>query len=39
MAGADILLAFNVKVHDLEKRVALLHDDSGDSLECSFVED
>ena len=39
MAGADILLAFDVEVHDFEERLALLHDDPGDSLQSSFVED
>ena len=38
VTGADILLAFNVEVHDFQERVAFLHDDPGDSSQRSFIK-
>ena len=39
VAGADVLLAFDVEVDDFEKQLAFLHDDLRDTSQGRFVED
>lgn len=39
VAGADVLLAFDVEVDDFEEQVAFLHDDLRDLSQGCFVED
>ena len=38
MAGADVLLVFDVEVDDLEEQLARFHDELADLAQCGFVE-